>query len=172
MATALQQVQAMPPQTGTTQPLLQQYNPGSFTLSPPQASTSSGGMKLPLFEVFDGAMRDPAAEWLTAVKRYWQFNMQDQRGKEVLFTLSRMKGNAANWYASALAPVYGEDGSHCPADVFAQAFTARYITPHQQMHVAEQFEKLRQDGQDARTYNERFNAVMQKLAQLPGHGAL
>ena len=97
---------------------------GLSGLGPPQVNTA-GNLRMPVFPEFEGEMGEAAINWIAAVKRYWQFAMQDCQGREVTFTLARLKGNAATWYASELAPVYGEDGARCPAQVFADGISCQ-----------------------------------------------
>lgn len=135
---------------------------------PPMVSS----IQLPMFGTFDGTGGEEAIQWLADVRRFWQFSMHQHRGKEVMLTLSKLRGDAIAWYASELAPHYGHDGAYCPSIVFADAFTARYITPYLQIHAREALNTLRQGEADARTYNERFNAAIARLAELPGHEAM
>ena len=84
-----------------------------------------------------------------------------------MLTLSKLRGEAATWYASDLAPHYGPNGVNCPAQVFIDAFSARFITPYLQLHARQVLDMLRQAETDAKAYSERFNAALARLASVP-----
>ena len=155
-----------------------------FSLAPQygfQASPHAGGppvshpqstphIKLPVFGDFDGTVGEVAMNWLADVRRYWQFSMAEHRGSEVMFTLPKLKKDAQTWFDSDLAPYYGPDGLECPAQVFIDAFTARFITPHLRLHAFEGVDNIKQArDMDVKTYTERFNAALGKLVHIPGH---
>ena len=143
----------------------------SFTSAAPLVSPvqASPHIKLPMFGEFDGTVGEAAISWLAEVRRYWQFSLTDHRGQEVMFTVSKLKKNAQTWFESDLAPIYGPDGLTCPAQVFIDAFTARFISPHLKLHAFEGVDNIKQGKLDVKTYTEQFNAALGKLVHIPGH---
>ena len=98
--------------------------------------------------------------------------MREHSGQEVMFTLPKLKKEAATWFASDLAPVFGPDGVGCPPELFVELFTARFIAPHLKSHAFEGVDGIRQDKLDAKAYTEKFNEALAKLALSPGHPGL
>lgn len=96
-----------------------------------------------MFDEFDGTVGEPAVQWLAEVRRYWKFTMREHNGQEVMFTLPKLKKEAATWFASDQAPVFGPDGVGCPPELFVELFTARFIAPHLKSHAFEGVDGIR-----------------------------
>ena len=162
--------------SSATQPLLFGVQPAPTQAAPasvqPHHAVQVPLPKMPMFGEYKGEMGTPAQQWIDEVQRFWAFNLHAHPGHEVTFTLSRLKGDALQWFNSTLGVKYSLSGLGCPAQEFISTFKQRFITPHVQLHARAALQKLNQGATTVIQYNEKFNAAIEAIKQLPGDDGL
>ena len=159
---ALSAVPAAPVSTG----------PAAMTVDPKQASQIAHLPKLPAPSEFSGAVGTPANLWLKEMVRAWRFNLAQHPGTEVIYALTKLKGDALAWFDSTIGSLYPDGGASCPPDVFVSEFTKRFITPDVIQNARKRYDDLRQSSLNIRTFNERFNACLLDVHNIPGDSGI
>ena len=137
-----------------------------------QASLPAHLPKLPPPSEFSGAIGTPAELWLKEMVRAWRFNLAQHPGTEVIYALTRLRGDALAWFDSTVGNMYTDGGASCPPDVFVREFTARFITPDVTANARKRYDDLQQSALNIRTFNERFNACLMRVSSIPGDSGI
>ena len=128
--------------------------------------------KLPPPSEFTGAVGASAELWLKEMVRAWRFNLAQHPGNEVIYALTRLRGDALAWFDSTIGSMFPDGGASCPPDLFVQEFTARFITPDVTANARKRYDELQQNTLNIRTFNERFNACLMRVHSIPGDSGI
>ena len=92
--------------------------------------------------------------------------MHQHRGLEVMLTLSKLRGEAATWYASDLGTTLWARWGGLPCSGVHRCIHNAINHSYLQIHARQALDMLRQAESDAKTYSKRFNAALARLTSV------